>query len=108
MKEVVRSWQIEAEWFIEGYLASFDEYMIHARITASCYMLTAVAFFGMDSATPHVYDWLFTKPNILEADVTLNRVIDDMATYEVYYSTTCYKHIHIKCLHNSDLYSSEG
>ncbi|GMQ02832.1 hypothetical protein CsSME_00048884 [Camellia sinensis var. sinensis] len=34
-KEIVRSYEIEAEWFKEGYVASFEEYMKNALVTST-------------------------------------------------------------------------
>ncbi|PIN06856.1 Viridiflorene synthase [Handroanthus impetiginosus] len=83
MKEIVMSYYIEAKWFIEGYLPPFAEYMKNAKVTSTYYLLTATSFIGMDSATNEAFNWLLRKPKILEANVTICRVIDDVATYEV-------------------------
>ncbi|KAL7122285.1 hypothetical protein ACP275_01G035700 [Erythranthe tilingii] len=82
VKEIVSSYYIEAKWFIEGHLPVFDEYMSQAEITSGTYFLTVVAYLGVDSATTEVFDWLLAIPKILKASNIVNRVIDDIATYE--------------------------
>ncbi|KAI3468320.1 hypothetical protein Pfo_024983 [Paulownia fortunei] len=83
MKEIVMSYFIEAKWFIEGYLPPFAEYMSNAKITSTYYLLTATSLMGMNTATNEAFNWLLRKPKILEANVTICRVVDDIATYEV-------------------------
>lgn len=83
MQEIVRSYNIEAKWFIEGYMPSFSDYMANGFITSTYYLLGATSFIGMTSATKEAFDWLMKKPRIQVANVTICRVIDDVATYEV-------------------------
>ncbi|KAI3468316.1 hypothetical protein Pfo_024979 [Paulownia fortunei] len=83
MKEIVRSYNIEAKWFIEGYMPPFADYMANGFITSTYYLLAATSFIGMSSATKEAFDWLMKKPKIQVANVTICRVIDDIATYEI-------------------------
>ncbi|KAM3360325.1 hypothetical protein P3S68_020037 [Capsicum galapagoense] len=82
MKEIVRNYNVEAKWFIEGYMPPVSEYLSNALATSTYYLLTT-SYLGMKSATEQDYEWLSKNPKILEANVTLCRVIDDIATYEV-------------------------
>ncbi|KAM3201099.1 hypothetical protein P3L10_033462 [Capsicum annuum] len=82
MKEIVRKYNVEAKWFIEGYMPPVSEYLSNALATSTYYLLTT-SYLGMKSATEQDYEWLSKNPKILEANVTLCRVIDDIATYEV-------------------------
>ncbi|GFP81463.1 vetispiradiene synthase 1 [Phtheirospermum japonicum] len=83
MKEIIRSYNIEAKWFIEGYKPPFADYMANGFITSTYYLLATTSFIGMKSATKEAFDWLMRKPKIQVANVTICRVIDDIATYEV-------------------------
>lgn len=83
MKEIIRSYNIEAKWFIEGYMPPFAAYMENGFITSTYYLLGATSFMGMSNAPKEAFDWLIKKPKIQVANVTICRVIDDIATYEV-------------------------
>ncbi|XP_060199548.1 vetispiradiene synthase 3-like [Lycium barbarum] len=83
MKEIVRNYNVEAKWFIEGYMPPVSEYLSNALATSTYYLLTTTSYLGMKSATEQDFEWLVENPKILEANVTLCRVIDDIATYEV-------------------------
>ncbi|XP_070035760.1 viridiflorene synthase [Nicotiana tomentosiformis] len=83
MKEIVRNYFVEAKWFIEGYMPPVSEYLNNALATSTYYLLTTTSYLGMKSAAREDFEWLATNPKILEANVTLCRVVDDIATYEV-------------------------
>ncbi|PIN06030.1 Vetispiradiene synthase [Handroanthus impetiginosus] len=83
MKEIVRSYNIEAKWFIEGYMPPFADYMANGFITRTYYLLAATSYIGMNSATKEAFEWLMKKPKIQVANVTICRIIDDIATYEI-------------------------
>ncbi|XP_059668963.1 valerianol synthase TPS8-like [Cornus florida] len=83
-KEVARSYYVEAKWFNEGYVPSFDEYMDIALITGACYLLAIQSFMDMgEIATTEAFDWLQAKPKILIASNTVGRLIDDIMSREV-------------------------
>ncbi|KAK4388937.1 Viridiflorene synthase [Sesamum angolense] len=83
MKEIVRSYNIEAKWFIEGYMPPFADYMTNGFITSTYYLLAATSFIGINSVTKETFDWLMGKPKIQVANVTICRIVDDVATYEI-------------------------
>ncbi|KAL0312078.1 UNVERIFIED_CONTAM: Vetispiradiene synthase 1 [Sesamum radiatum] len=83
MKEIVRSYNIEAKWFIEGYMPPFADYMTNGFITSTYDLLAATSFIGMNSVTTEAFDWLMGKPKIQVANVTICRIVDDVATYEI-------------------------
>ncbi|KAK2975025.1 hypothetical protein RJ640_015237 [Escallonia rubra] len=83
MKDLVRAYNMEAKWFIAGYLPRFDEYMGIASVTSTCFLLTTTCFLGMaEVATKEAFDWLRTTPRSLMACVAIYRLVDDVATYE--------------------------
>ncbi|KAG6420317.1 hypothetical protein SASPL_116841 [Salvia splendens] len=82
LKEVVRSYYVEAKWFIEGHLPPFEEYLETALITCTyCYIATS-SLLGIQSAIKEDFEWLSKKPKMLVAALTVCRVVDDIATYE--------------------------
>lgn len=83
MKEIVRSYYIEAEWFIEGKIPSFKEYLNNALVTGTYYLLAPASLLGMKSASKKTFDWMMNKPKILVASAVIGRVIDDIATYKI-------------------------
>jgi len=83
MKEVVRNYNVESTWFIEGYMPPVSEYLSNALATTTYYYLATTSYLGMKSVTEQDFEWLSKNPKILEASVIICRVIDDTATYEV-------------------------
>ncbi|KAK4739456.1 hypothetical protein R3W88_003153 [Solanum pinnatisectum] len=83
MKETVRNYFVEAKWLIDGYMPPFSEYLSAALVTSTYYLRITTSCFGMKCANKEDFEWLAKNPKILEANVTLCRVIDDLATYEV-------------------------
>ncbi|XP_042047803.1 (-)-5-epieremophilene synthase STPS3-like [Salvia splendens] len=83
LKELVRSYHVEAKWFIQGYLPPFEEYLKNALITCTYCYHTTTALLGDKSATKKDFEWLSEKPKMLVAGLLICRVIDDIATYEV-------------------------
>ncbi|NP_001311620.1 5-epi-aristolochene synthase 2-like [Capsicum annuum] len=83
MKEIVRSYNVEARWFIKGHMPLVSEYLSNALITSTYYLLTTTSYLGMKSSTEQDFEWLSKNPKILKANATICRVIDDIATYEV-------------------------
>ncbi|KAK6792100.1 hypothetical protein RDI58_011181 [Solanum bulbocastanum] len=83
MKEIVKSYFIEAEWFLEGKIPSFKEYLSNALITGTYYLLAPASLLGMKSTSKKTFDWIMNKPKILVASAIIGRVIDDIATYKI-------------------------
>nr|BAR94037.1 5-epi-aristolochene synthase [Nicotiana benthamiana] len=83
MKEVVRNYNVESTWFIEGYKPPVSEYLSNALATTTYYYLATTSYLGIKSVTEQDFEWLSKNPKILEASVIICRVIDDTATYEV-------------------------
>ncbi|KAH6823653.1 hypothetical protein C2S53_000598 [Perilla frutescens var. hirtella] len=83
LKELVRSYHVEAKWFIRGYLPPFEEYLKNALISCSYNYHTTTSLLGMESAIMEDFEWLSKKPQMLVAGLKICRLIDDVATYEV-------------------------
>ncbi|CAL5440097.1 unnamed protein product [Camellia sinensis] len=78
-KEIVRSYEIEAEWFKEGYVASFEEYMKNALVTSTGRLHTTSCFMGLeaDVATTEAFEWILTKPKMVAASGAIGQLVDD-------------------------------
>ncbi|KAG6385961.1 hypothetical protein SASPL_154844 [Salvia splendens] len=61
LKELVRSYHVEAKWFIQGYLPPFEEYLKNALITCTYCYHTTTALLGDESATKEDFEWLSEK-----------------------------------------------
>ncbi|KAH6821460.1 hypothetical protein C2S53_006291 [Perilla frutescens var. hirtella] len=83
LKELVRSYHVEAKWFIRGYLPTFEEYLKNALISCTYTYHTTTLMLGMESAIKEDFEWLSKKPQILVAGLKICRLIDDVATYEI-------------------------
>ncbi|XP_022870454.1 vetispiradiene synthase 2-like [Olea europaea var. sylvestris] len=83
LKELVRTYYVEAKWFIKGYLPPFSEYMNNALITCTYVYHTTTSLLGVKSITEEEFEWLSNKPKMLVASLIICRLIDDIATYEV-------------------------
>ncbi|XP_050206947.1 probable terpene synthase 6 [Mercurialis annua] len=82
-KELVRGYQVEAQWYHGRFVPSFDEYMQIALTTCTFAVITAVAFIGMDkSAGAKEYEWLDTNPKIVQASKVPGRLANDIVARE--------------------------
>nr|BBO53757.1 putative cyperene synthase [Scoparia dulcis] len=83
LKKLVRGYEVEAKWFIEGYLPPFSEYLDVSLVTSTYHYLTISSLLGVMSATNEDFEWVNKKPKFLVALEQVCRLIDDVATYEV-------------------------
>ncbi|CAL5434988.1 unnamed protein product [Camellia sinensis] len=97
-KEIVRSYEIEAEWFKEGYVASFEEYMKNALVTSTGRLHTTSCFMGLeaDVATTEAFEWILTKPKMVAASGAIGRLVDDEEQVRAHVATglDCYMKQH--------------
>nr|QNC49787.1 terpene synthase 3 [Leucophyllum frutescens] len=82
-KDMVRSYNVEAKWFIKGYLPPFSEYLKNALITSTYSYHTVTSLLGMKLTTKDDFEWLSKKPKPLLAGLIVCRAIGDVATYEI-------------------------
>ncbi|GMQ02950.1 hypothetical protein CsSME_00048955 [Camellia sinensis var. sinensis] len=82
--EIARSYEIEAEWFKEGHVASFEEYMKNALVTSTGRLHTTSCFMGLeaDVATTEAFEWILTKPKMVAASGTIGRLVDDVMSHD--------------------------
>ncbi|XP_031103532.1 vetispiradiene synthase 3-like [Ipomoea triloba] len=83
MKELVRCYFTESKWFSnEGHQPAFAEYLKNAFATSAYYLLSTISCYTLKSADEQAFNWLMKNPKILEAGVTICRLIDDIATFD--------------------------
>ncbi|KAM3201095.1 hypothetical protein P3L10_033458 [Capsicum annuum] len=77
LKELVKSYNIEAKWFIEGHAPPPSEYLRNAFVTTTYYYFATTSYLGIKYAKEQEFEWLSKNPKILEGCVTICQVIDD-------------------------------
>ncbi|XP_042478646.1 (-)-germacrene D synthase-like [Macadamia integrifolia] len=84
MKRLVRAYFIEAKWFNEGCIPTFEEYM-RIALTTSCYSaFTITSFIGMrDIGTKEALDWAIDDPDLVRASSVIGRLMDDIVSHKM-------------------------
>lgn len=78
----------ETTWFHENYTPTLEEYMVLGLETSGYGEVIATCFIGMgDVATKDAFEWLNSDPKILQASKILARLLNDIASHKVHYST---------------------
>ena len=76
---MARAYLVEAKWFREGYVPTFDEYLNNAVCSAGSMSTTSASFIGMkEIGGPNPFDWLQHKPKIVIAAYTVGRLTNDI------------------------------
>ena len=84
MKNQVRAYFREAEWFHNHHIPTMEEYMPIALVTSAYSMLATTSFVGMgDVATEEAFAWLFSDPKIVTASAIVCRLMDDVVSHKV-------------------------
>ncbi|KAF7822843.1 (-)-germacrene D synthase-like [Senna tora] len=82
-ERAVEAYWIEAKWCNQGYIPTYKEYMENAMVTSLTLLLQSASYLGLgNSATKHVFDWLFNDPKILKASEIICRLIGDMSSHK--------------------------
>nr|AEG77018.1 delta-guaiene synthase 2 [Aquilaria crassna] len=82
-KEIVRSYQREAEYFHTGYVPSYDEYMENSIISGGYKMFIILMLIGRgEFELKETLDWASTIPEMVKASSLIARYIDDLQTYK--------------------------
>ncbi|KAG6685681.1 hypothetical protein I3842_12G124100 [Carya illinoinensis] len=81
MKNLVQAYFVEAKWFNEKYVPTFEEYMNNALVSSGCSALTTLSFVGMgDIVTKEAFDWVFSHPRMVKAAEIITRLMDDIVS----------------------------
>ncbi|KAL5802256.1 hypothetical protein ACOSQ4_030561 [Xanthoceras sorbifolium] len=94
MKEMVKAYLAEAEWFYQNYVPPFDEYLRYSLISIGSFSYTAAKFLGMEKeiAGTHAFEWLQSRPKILTAAYVIARLKNDLIGHK-----SEFKRVHIAC-----------
>ncbi|KAM7493646.1 hypothetical protein LguiB_028255 [Lonicera macranthoides] len=83
MKQLVRAYFDEANWYHKGYIPTMEEYMEVALVSATYIMLATVSFVGMgELVTKQAFDWVSSYPLIVIASSVIGRLSNDMVAHE--------------------------
>jgi hypothetical protein len=84
MKNQIRAYFDEAQWFHQKHTPTMDEYMRIALVTSGYSMLTTASLVGMgDIVTKDSFEWVFSDPKIVRASTVVCRLMDDMVSHKV-------------------------
>ncbi|KAL5803908.1 hypothetical protein ACOSQ3_030708 [Xanthoceras sorbifolium] len=94
MKEMVKAYLAEAEWFYQNYVPPFDEYLRYSLISIGSFSYTAAKVLGMEKeiAGTHAFEWLQSRPKILKAAYVIARLKNDLIGHK-----SEFKRVHIAC-----------
>nr|UXF47965.1 terpene synthase 3A [Daphne genkwa] len=83
MKEIVRSYQKEAEFFHTGYTPGFDEYMENSIISGGYKMFIILEVITRgEYSLKETLDWALTVPEMVKSSSLIARFVDDIQTYK--------------------------
>ena len=79
----------EAKWSNEGYQPSFKEHLDVSIPSAGILLLSVMCLVGMeDGADKEAFEWVFSKPDPINACGKIARLLNDIAGHEVSYAYT--------------------
>ncbi|XP_054814157.1 (-)-germacrene D synthase-like [Prosopis cineraria] len=83
IKNVVRAFMREAEWFNENYIPTTEQYLSTAMITCAFSMLSTISYFGLGHlATEDTFKWVTSEPKLVKASSLICRAMDDIVSSE--------------------------
>ncbi|OMP04546.1 hypothetical protein COLO4_09545 [Corchorus olitorius] len=83
MKNQVRAYFAEAQWFHSQHVPTMEEYMNVALVTSANQMLATTSFVGMgDIANEEDFKWLFSGPKMVTASAIICRLMDDIVSHK--------------------------
>ncbi|KAL5803912.1 hypothetical protein ACOSQ3_030712 [Xanthoceras sorbifolium] len=94
MKEMVKAYLVEAEWFYQNYVPPFDEYLRYSLISIGSFSYTAAKFLGMEEeiAGINAFEWLQSRPKIRTAAYVIARLKNDLIGHK-----SEFKRAHVAC-----------
>ncbi|KDP24702.1 hypothetical protein JCGZ_25438 [Jatropha curcas] len=82
-KELLRAYRMEAQWFNDGYVPMFGEYLPNGATSSSYGVILAASFIGMEKfAGFKEYEWLKANPKIANAGKILGRLLNDIVSHK--------------------------
>lgn len=75
---------VEAKWFNEKYVPSFDEYLANASTSTGLCMLGIASFMAMgEDASVHDFNHTLNNPKFCAAASLYGRLVNDIPDHEV-------------------------
>ncbi|KAK8648757.1 hypothetical protein V6N13_129500 [Hibiscus sabdariffa] len=81
--ELVNNYQAEVEWYHDGHVPNFEEYMSVAMKTSTFDLFITISFIGMGEVTgTEPFEWLRNAPKIMKATNAIGRLMNDMTSHK--------------------------
>jgi len=81
----VQGYMTEVRWLKNNYQPTLEEYLRLAIESGGYVLMTTTSYIGMsDSVTEDIFKWVSNEPKILNTATVLARIMDDIASNEVY------------------------
>ncbi|KAG8633411.1 hypothetical protein MANES_18G101800v8 [Manihot esculenta] len=86
LKEIVKGYFVEAQWFNDGYIPPFDEFMHNGLYTSGHGAIPAISFIRLENIVGNKeYEWVESNPKIIKSVKLLSRLINDITKRKVYF-----------------------
>uniref|UniRef100_A0A2C9U3Q6 Terpene synthase N-terminal domain-containing protein n=1 Tax=Manihot esculenta TaxID=3983 RepID=A0A2C9U3Q6_MANES len=82
LKELMRSYLVEAQWVSDGCVPAFDEYMQNGLIVSTCDFLTSGFLLGMKDFGMKEIVWIRSNPKIVNAAKLIFNLRNDIVGHE--------------------------
>ncbi|XP_052290168.1 terpene synthase 1-like isoform X2 [Citrus sinensis] len=83
MQELVQMYFVQAKWFSEGYVPTWDEYYPVGLVSCGYFMLATNSFLGMcDVANKEAFEWISKDPKISTASSVICRLRNDIVSQQ--------------------------
>ncbi|MFQ6658367.1 hypothetical protein Gotur_027663, partial [Gossypium turneri] len=82
-KQLCESFFVDAKWYNQNYVPTFEEYMRNEVLSAGYIMLTVTSFVGMeDFVTPEIFNWASNNPKIIDDSSIAIRLMNDVTSHK--------------------------
>nr|AVT42335.1 casbene synthase [Euphorbia pekinensis] len=82
-QELVRGYYLEAKWFSEGKVPTFDEYLYNGSMTTGLPLVSTVGFMGLEKVKgTKEFDWLKTYPKLSYISGAFIRLVNDLTSHK--------------------------
>uniref|UniRef100_A0A2C9WC61 Terpene synthase metal-binding domain-containing protein n=2 Tax=Manihot esculenta TaxID=3983 RepID=A0A2C9WC61_MANES len=79
LKEMVKGYFVEAQWFNDGYVPPFYEFMHNGLYTSGHGAIPAISFIRLENIVGNKeYEWVESNPKIVKSVKLLSRLINDI------------------------------
>ncbi|KAL9444332.1 hypothetical protein AB3S75_017506 [Citrus x aurantiifolia] len=83
LQELVEMYFVQAKWFSEGYVPTWEEYYPVGLVTGGYFTLATNSFLGMcDVANKEAFEWISKKPKISTASSVICRLRNDIVSHQ--------------------------